>query len=938
MMASQSYGHSMTSVSSSKYSDYSKPTRPSFLDNIVICLTPTYKKLNLSPTTPSNVVVMYEDGHHITTAEDDKYCPTWLKNDNWRNEIYNEYFENSGSEKYGEKHHYFPNWEDVNDKRDLVYDGAKKRPRSLKLEDSRFTAPNLILNSMIYYKNFQSKIKIPRSLVQSTVISSPTLKIEDHHQSSSFTSITKEFTTDPETVSEYTISNLNPYKTPFEEFKFQFPKFTDDYVGNNFKFTNNQIIEIKPEDCSSRNKKILSDDIQMIDENESFSEDENENPIEPVQQEALATPAKVIELKPVNISTIVKPKSIQSSEKKQHNDSKELPKTPPRIPGAFSVIYDTHHPTSSPSPEKSIFSHQDYRESMDIGSDPNLLTLYDRCLLELFDTELAYYNDLKIIVDVYYKGLDQDTYRYILSENDKNLLFGNVEDIADMCEGFMKSAVGEFKQLGGQVDWDQSVTLLSLVSKESSLNSFISEKFSANNLTSEKLKQLVTTMKTSEIDVGKLLLNYFTGARYRFSDNYAAFIKNSKARQKLLLDKLNISGGPMFGKWYHESTIISQTSGTSAWDLESLMIKPVQRLLKYKILIDQLISHTKKSPQLFNKEPIMNLERSRKIIEEITNDINSHRHSFKSPFNKIPKKINDTNNFSIPKYTHHQISKSISELSIKTFISKSSSQDEKNSEGIINEDGSTELKPKNKSRRAKNLSAFHIESSKLQNVPANRKTFVNLAIEFKYKYEKVKELQEDILNFMQQLDTLMKRNVLICEDFISVLAIEHLDPNKQRNYHEMVKLQNNHLKKVIIMMNNNILMKVLQCIRECDNVRRLINEDREKRINYHKYIQSNQRTNKSSRKHFKQKKLSEGLNDMESELLIIDSKSLYGDSNSVQAQRCITIENLMLEKLPIFNHFLEEFVQHLSASFLYIVSEKWCNDGKKVYSMGKYQR
>lgn len=61
-------------------------------------------------------------------------------------------------------------------------------------------------------------------------------------------------------------------------------------------------------------------------------------------------------------------------------------------------------------------------------------------------------------------------------------------------------------------------------------------------------------------------------------------------------------------------------AATQAWDLQSLLIKPVQRILKYPLLLDKLIETTSEDHPDHTA-----VHKARKVIGEVAQDINEFK-------------------------------------------------------------------------------------------------------------------------------------------------------------------------------------------------------------------------------------------------------------------------------------------------------------------------
>ncbi|KAK6615512.1 rho guanyl nucleotide exchange [Botrytis cinerea] len=95
----------------------------------------------------------------------------------------------------------------------------------------------------------------------------------------------------------------------------------------------------------------------------------------------------------------------------------------------------------------------------------------------------------------------------------------------------------------------------------------------------------------------KTYIGYTFGKHLRrMQEVYTEFLKNSE----LAADRLKIlSADPAVNVWLIECNNVAKDL-TAAWDLDALMVKPVQRVTRYQLLIDNLVRHTAEDHPDFN--------------------------------------------------------------------------------------------------------------------------------------------------------------------------------------------------------------------------------------------------------------------------------------------------------------------------------------------------
>ena len=192
-------------------------------------------------------------------------------------------------------------------------------------------------------------------------------------------------------------------------------------------------------------------------------------------------------------------------------------------------------------------------------------------LKEIVDTESSFGKDMTVVVDIY-KG----TSNVILdAAEDSKALFGNSAEIVQFSMAFLdslKQAVKSVYVLPRDKRWktkrDSSATTGSTTTDDQSLSGI--------DLSDEEKDRMTS--------IGTAFENHLT----QMEKVYTEYLKNhDAANQKLQQlqksDKVKI--------WLKECRAYAHDL-TTAWDLDSLLVKPVQRILKYPLLLNELLAVT----------------------------------------------------------------------------------------------------------------------------------------------------------------------------------------------------------------------------------------------------------------------------------------------------------------------------------------------------------
>ena len=258
----------------------------------------------------------------------------------------------------------------------------------------------------------------------------------------------------------------------------------------------------------------------------------------------------------------------QSGSSRPSTDSQRMP---PPLPGSTSM---------------SSFADFTGQTSLDVASDSQMripkapspspeqkkLTKFWYIIKELLDTEHVYHQDVKIVVDIYKPTAVVPD---LLSAEDKKTLFGNLEEIAKFTLWFydqLRKAVSSFYTPAKQNRWGNKRNSHSTTQSDGTTTTVGAP---PDNLEPEKAN--TTT-------IGQTFVN----SLQRMEKVYKEYLKNHDAANQRLLA---LRGVPTIKAWLDECHA-NAADITSAWDLNSLLVKPTQRIQKYPLLLKELLDNS----------------------------------------------------------------------------------------------------------------------------------------------------------------------------------------------------------------------------------------------------------------------------------------------------------------------------------------------------------
>ena len=199
------------------------------------------------------------------------------------------------------------------------------------------------------------------------------------------------------------------------------------------------------------------------------------------------------------------------------------------------------------------------------------LTRRRHIIKELVDTEHSFGQDMKVVDDIY-KGTSNVI---IISQEDVKTLFGNSDQIVAFSTEFLDSLKSASK------------AIYILPKSKRWRNNRISTATSASGNTDESSVgggELSDDEKDRQTFIGEAFIQNLSA----MEKVYADYLKNHDAANQKLQQ---LQKNTQVQIWLKECRAYAHDL-TAAWNLDSLLVKPVQRILKYPLLLEQLLEVT----------------------------------------------------------------------------------------------------------------------------------------------------------------------------------------------------------------------------------------------------------------------------------------------------------------------------------------------------------
>ena len=206
-------------------------------------------------------------------------------------------------------------------------------------------------------------------------------------------------------------------------------------------------------------------------------------------------------------------------------------------------------------------------EEGDLSPDQRRLNKRRHILKELVDTEYTYERDMRVLCDIY-----KQTAVVAISDEDTKIIFGNVEAV----QHFAKDFLGFLKQVA------RPAYIMDKSDRRKDGNRVSTVQGSAMSMDG------VADMTDAEKDELTKVGHAFEVSMSDMEKVYTEYIRTRHPANKRL-EVLQTS--PAVREWLKECSENSSDI-TNAWSLDALLVKPIQRITKYPLLLTQLVEAT----------------------------------------------------------------------------------------------------------------------------------------------------------------------------------------------------------------------------------------------------------------------------------------------------------------------------------------------------------
>jgi dynamin-binding protein len=250
-----------------------------------------------------------------------------------------------------------------------------------------------------------------------------------------------------------------------------------------------------------------------------------------------------------------------------YNDNpEELYRTAPGAPVQFGNMSGGHVsvqslPNSYNSDSQQSFPMREYALLDPDSEEAKKLNSRIRVLKEIVLSEDALRQDFTILCTIW-----MESSKIILSDEQREILFGNSAEVLELVQHLDRALKQTVKPV--------------FVKEESGKWNFEKEKHDAN-----KPEVVVLSSEADgDVRVGAVISQHVEW----IERVYGKYLKNNSGSMKLLNTLIK---DPNFLKWQNLAKEQSKDL-TFAWDLNSMLVKPLQRLTKYPLLLKELLAVT----------------------------------------------------------------------------------------------------------------------------------------------------------------------------------------------------------------------------------------------------------------------------------------------------------------------------------------------------------
>lgn len=235
---------------------------------------------------------------------------------------------------------------------------------------------------------------------------------------------------------------------------------------------------------------------------------------------------------------------------------------------------ETPASSTAPTNRGSSSIHSQDQILPQVPPEQKMLIKRRHLLKELVDTESSYFRDMTVAMEIYKGSANACA---AITMDDIKVLFGNTEAIVAFSKSFLESLRKAVKSVYVMQRARSGATSSAASISNSVVSTDERNGSSMDDFAFEEEKDKKTY-------VGEVFMDMF----YQMEKVYGEYCKNHDAAVGRLA-KLESNKG--IAIWLSECKACAEDL-TNAWNLESLLIKPVQRILKYPLLLTQLLECT----------------------------------------------------------------------------------------------------------------------------------------------------------------------------------------------------------------------------------------------------------------------------------------------------------------------------------------------------------
>lgn len=266
-----------------------------------------------------------------------------------------------------------------------------------------------------------------------------------------------------------------------------------------------------------------------------------------------------------------------------------------RNPSSTPQSLDGVTPAQTPLDEDPRISEDNAGDSGLVRKEKSRLRQRQMVIRELVDTEAVFVRDMSVIEEIY-KGTAEACPK--LDDKTIKLIFRNSHEIIAFHTAFLSELKDGVTSVYVPTKGRRSPVLKedTVMSDATTIRSFVSTAASTVPSTAPSSTTAVshsgTTATNSDTDDAKDRQTIIGPAFIRNIEQmrvaHEGFLRTSDVANKRLID---IQQDPTVQVWLNECNEVAKDL-TAAWNLDSLLIKPMQRITKYPNLISQLLQYT----------------------------------------------------------------------------------------------------------------------------------------------------------------------------------------------------------------------------------------------------------------------------------------------------------------------------------------------------------